>query len=818
MALLSFSLKTLRHRKAAFAGAFVSLFCAAALVSACGMLLETGLRGHVDPERYAGAPVVVAGDQYVHKTITKGNGKTKHKSKAISERAWIPESLTEEVAGVPGVRKAVAEVAFPVGTPDGEAAGHGWDSAVLTPFTLADGRAPRQAGEVVVDDGSALRTGDRLRALTPAGAAEYRVTGVTAQTVAGQDTLFFAPDEARRLAGRPGLVSAIGVFPEPGAEPDLAAALRGTRALAHTGADRGTAEFLDAEQARIKLISTGGALGGTSLIVAVLVVSGTFALSVQQRQREIALLRAVAATPRQLRRLLGGEALVIALAAGPAGAAAGFGVGFWLRSKFVELGTMPAHLPLVVSPFPAVAALLATVLAAWAAARLAARRAARVRPVEAMGEAALPTARLPWPRLVAGVVATAGAVVLTLVLSGLSTEAAASPVTMLTALVWTIAVALLGPPLARAAAALAAIPLRASRVSGHLAAAGMRTGARRTAAVVTPLSLLIGLACTILFVPTTLGHAAEREAAAGTRADYVAGPRIPAGAAEALRGEPGVEAVTEVLHTEVRAGLTKLTARGVTAGKLARTTDLGVVSGSMAGFDAEAVAVSESAAGRLGVGVGDELALTLGDGTPAELTVAAVYSRGLGFGELTLAHDLVAGHVDDRLGTLLVAAPELTRAELAELLAGVPGAEVLDRAEAVAAEPENAAVNYVAMGLIIAFTAIAVVNTLAMSTADRVRELALLRLVGTTRRQVLRMLRLETLAALLLAGVLGTGIAYATLTAFAAGMTGTAAPHIPPAGYLALVAGVAALALAATALPGRVALRQHPAEAVAGRE
>nr|BFE84263.1 hypothetical protein GCM10020093_068640 [Planobispora longispora] len=166
-------------------------------------------------------------------------------------------------------------------------------------------------------------------------------------------------------------------------------------AVVHTGDERGAAEFLDAEQARLKLISMGGALGGTALLVAVLVVVGTFALSVQQRHREIALLRAIAATPRQVRRLLGGEALVLGAVAGTLGSALGIGLGFWLRSRFVALGVMPENLRLVVSPFPVLAALAATVLAAWTAARVSARRTARIRPVEALGEAAMPPCACP---------------------------------------------------------------------------------------------------------------------------------------------------------------------------------------------------------------------------------------------------------------------------------------------------------------------------------------------------------------------------------------------------------------------------------------
>ncbi|MEU7894578.1 FtsX-like permease family protein [Nonomuraea sp. NPDC049152] len=779
--MISFAIRTLRHRKAGFAGAFVALLCAAALVTACGMLLETGLRGEVAPERYAGAPVIVAGDRFDRQTTRDEDGDVKTKAKPLSERRWIPASIAAELRRAPGVEKVVTEVTFPVG----DALGHGWESAALTPFTLARGRAPRSDDEVVVDAnfaGTTLQAGERA----------YRVIGVTAQALPSQDTVFFTTREARRLAGRQGMVSAIGVFPSLGGQ------VKG--AIAYTGDERGAVEFLGAERSRTMLVSLGGALGGTSLLVAVLVVVGTLALSVQQRQRELAMLRAIAATPRQIRKLLGGEALLVSAAAGVLGSGAGILLGLGLRSRFVALGAMPANLQLVVSPFPLLAAVAATVGAAWAAALVSARRTARIRPVEALGEAALQGGGLPRARVVAGVLALAAGVTLTVLVSNLTTEAASSPVTMLTALVWTIAIALLGPVIARVVTAL---PLRAPGAGGFLSAANLRANTKRMAAVITPLSLLIAMTCTILFVQTTMGNAAREQAAAGVKADHVLGSGI---SAAAVRELPGVLAATEVLRTSVRIDLDRYGAQAVTTEGLDRTMDLGVVSGSLQKLDERSVAVSTTAADRLGVAVGSPLALTLGDGTPVRLTVAAVYGRGLGFGDLTLSHALVAGHVDDPHGSVLVAGGD--RATLERFGARLP----------VEASGSNPAVTYVAMGLIVAFCAIAVVNTLAMSTAARTRELALLRLVGTTKRQVLRMLRMESLAAVLVSTVLGSAVALVTLTAFSMGMTGSATPSVPPLTYLAVIAAAATLALLATSIPARFALSRPPAEAIGARE
>ncbi|MFJ6690217.1 ABC transporter permease [Streptomyces sp. NPDC091294] len=854
--MLRYALKTVRARKAGFLGAFLALMCAAALITACGTLLETGLRGTVRTERYAAAPVLVSADQNVHQRTVKhkkGKTKVKHKAKPVAERAWLAASLADTLAGTPGVARVIPELTFPA-TPliststgggtgaDGRAGyGHAWESAALTPYRLTSGTAPEAAGDVVVDQHLAARArlapGDRLTVQSTRAPRTYRVSGIAAPgpDVVHQTSLFFSAAEARRLAGHPGQVTAFGVVPEPGTAPerlrhDLTAALRdtggagtGTGARVTTGDARGPVEFLDAAAARTKLVSMGGAMGGTSLLVAVLVVVGTFALTVQQRHRELALLRAVAATPGQIRRLLGREALIVGAAAGTVGALLGLPLGGLLFDRFVALGAVPATLRHTTGFLPPLAAVAATLLGAWAAARIASRRVVRIRPAEALAEARAESPRTPWGRLLAGLVLLAGGVVLVVVLGTLRTEPASTPVTFLAVVVLSTAVALLGPLLVRAAALLLAGPLRLTGHGGRLATANLRAGAARAASVVTPLTLLVGMACTVLFAQPTLGDAARAQAREGVRADWVVasqGPGVPAEAAHRLRS--GGDAVTEVVRTTVRVGLDKYAAQGVTPAGLTRTWDPDVVAGSLDGLTERTVAVSELAADQLGLAPGDALKLTLGDGTPVEVTVAAVYARGLGFGDLTFAHGLVAAHVDNPLAATLLVGTDRARDDLAAALREFPGLTVLTPAAADSLQAErqqaNAEVNLLAMGLVLAFTAIAVVNTLAMSVSERVREFALLRLAGATRRQVLRMLRTEALSLLLLATALGSAIALSVLTAFSVGMTGRAAPAVLPLVYVAVVAGAGLLTLVATALPGRVALRVRAVTVATAKE
>ncbi|MGW2288915.1 FtsX-like permease family protein [Streptomyces phaeochromogenes] len=842
--MLRYALRTVRHRTGGFLGAFLALMCAAALITACGTLLETGLRGTIGTERYAAAPVVVSADQNVHRTTVKhkkGKTKTKHKAKPIAERAWLRENLTTRLSRVPGADRVIPELTFlaepliPTGTGGRTAYGHAWDSAALTPYALTTGTPPRAQDDLVVDrylaDRARLKPGDRLTVQSTQSPRTYRITGIAAPTGDGirhQTSLFFSTAEARRLAAHPGQVTAIGIVPAEGThtadlKAAVAKALRGTTAQVSTGDERGPVEFLDAAAARIKLVSMGGAMGGTSLLVAVLVVVGTFALSVQQRHRELALLRAIAATSGQIRKLLGREALLVGAAAGVTGALAGLPLGSWLHGRFVALGAVPATLQHTVSVFPLFAAVAATLIGAWAAARISSRRIARIRPAEALAEAAAERGRPAWGRILAGLVLLAGGAVLVAVLSFLRTEPASTPVTFLAVVVLASSVALLGPLLVRAAAAVMGAALRRTGPGGRLATANLRGNATRMASVVTPLTLLIGMTCTVLFVQPTLGHAARAQAREGIRADWVLaaeGPGVPAQAARQLRTDRDV--ATEVVRTTVRVGLDKYAAQGVTPAGLARTWDPDVTEGSLAELTHDTVAVSELAADQLHLKPGSTLKLTLGDGTPATLTVAAVYAKGLGFGDLTMAHDLVARHVDNPLAATVLVSTARSQEELAAAVRKFPGVRVVPPATANSLQAErlqaNAEVNYFAMGLVLAFTAIAVVNTLAMSVSERVREFALLRLAGATRRQVLRMLRTEALSVLLLATTLGSGIALAVLTAFSIGMTGSAAPAVTPLVYVTVVAAAGLLALVGTALPGRVALKARPVTVATARE
>ncbi len=852
--MLGLAMATLRTRKAGFIGAFLALFCASALISACGMLLQTGLTGGIPTERYAGSPIVVAGNQNVSAVKKKKKGKTKIKSKPLAEHVWIPATVADQVRSVAGVKQAVPEVSFPayvmvdgkpVKGPGGSPSfGHGWESAPITPFSLRKGQVPSAPGDIVIDaalaDRAGARVGSSVTVQATSVATRYRVSGI-AETqghdgLSQQSAIFFSGDEARRLAGHAGQVTAVGVLTSSGANAGdvrdrVEKALANTQVKVVSGDKRGGVEFLDASKAQVMLISLSGTLSATAVLVAILVVVSTFGLSIQQRYRELALLRAIAATPKQIRKLIGREALVVGLAGGVGGCLVSLPLASWLRGRFVAAGAIPDILKLSIGPAPWFAAVFLSLVAAYVAARVAARRTTRIRPAEALAESAIEPPRPGAVRFVAGLVFTAGAVVLTITLSTLTTEPASTPVTFLTSLIWVVAATLLGTLLVRVATGFLSVPLKAlSPVGGYFAAANTQANARRIAGVVTPLSLAVAMTCTILFGQTTLGHASQRQVQDGTTADYVLqseGPGIASADVDAVRRVPGAATVTEVVHTQVRGvGLGKYSVQGVTPDRLGQTLDMGVKSGSITSMGNDTAAMSTTAAARTGSHVGGQVELRMGDSTPVTLKVIAIYDRGLGFPDLTLPHDLVAAHVDNPLDdTVLVKAGSGAhdlKKSLENRVKGVAGVHVTDRnglrQQQAAQQRANAKVALLAMGLIIAFTAIAVVNSLTMSTADRFREFALLRLVGTTRRQVLRITRWESLVVTIIAVVVGTLISLVTLSAMSSGMTHTVVPYVPPATYLLVIIGAAVLAFLSTDTAARIALRAQPADAINQRQ
>jgi putative ABC transport system permease protein len=825
--MLALALRTVKGRRGGFVAAFIAILLGCALITACGVLVDSGLRAGIAPQRYAGAAVVVGANQELPVS--------QDMDQPFAERVPLPQSDVDAVGRVPGVRRAIGDVSVAVAVAGARTSlpvyAHSWSSTVLGPLPLVAGRAPAASGEVVVAADLGVGVGQDVELDVGAVPTRYRVVGAVSGDFARQSAVFLTDAAANALAGRPGTVDAIGVLAAPGVDADdLAARIAAAvpNVVTYTGNARADAEFLDIGQARSFLIELASAFGGSMIMLVLLVVASTLGLTMTQRRREFALLRAIAATPRQIHRLIGAETLLVGVLGAVIGTIPGYALSFLLRDAFASVGAMPSDFEFVLDPVPGVIAIVLVVGAARLAGYLAGRRVARISPVDALGEAAAEPKRLGRTRVIIGSslvpVAVGAAVVVPLTVPGENAVAGAAS----SAILLVIALALLGPKLVTVAARISG-RLSVS-VGGYLAGANTLANARRLSAATTPLILGVTMASVQIFSATTMVAAGQHQADTGTVANYVltGGPSgLSPAIADTVRQVPGttVDAVarTSVLLSYTSAGdpaVEPFAAQGVTGRGLASVANLDVRSGDLDALTGNTVALSSIAAATVGVGLGDTVTMHLGDGTPAHPKVVAIYGNGLGFGDVTLPHDVViahtTGHTDSAV--LINAGPGVTTATLHAALAGYPSVAIADRAAFTAAQNTSqnnqSSVNLILDAVILAYLAIAVANTLVAATAARGREFALLQLVGTTRRQVRAMMRGEARIVIVLAVAFGSLAALPPLVGISIGLTGSVLPSIPPLAYLGVIGAATVLAWCCITVATRSALRGKPIEAI----
>jgi putative ABC transport system permease protein len=272
-------------------------------------------------------------------------------------------------------------------------------------------------------------------------------------------------------------------------------------------------------------------------------------------------------------------------------------------------------------------------------------------------------------------------------------------------------------------------------------------------------------------------------------------------------------------------GAESVPAQAIDPDDAAATMDLKILDGSLADLHGARVAVSSMRASSQGWKVGDQVKLWLGDGTPATLQIAAIYERGLGFGDLTLTRDTVIGHtarnLDDQVLIRTAPGAEIDAA-LANLASRYPMSSVIHADDLTGQLAKDLAIsawlNKLLVTVMVGYAALAAANTMVMAALARSRELSLLRLVGLTRRQVKRMVHAEQVGLLGTALVIGGAIAAMTLTAAVNTLTGHPVPYVPPLGWLAVIGGTTLLALITTVLPIGRLLRIPPVENIGVKE
>ncbi len=317
-------------------------------------------------------------------------------------------------------------------------------------------------------------------------------------------------------------------------------------------------------------------------------------------------------------------------------------------------------------------------------------------------------------------------------------------------------------------------------------------------------------------MPTTIAAEAATQSRDGITADYLVaapGSGLSQDLAAKVAAVPGVTAADPVIRSsavvttpmfEDEVLVEQYALQGVDP--KSRTLDLRVQEGSLERLsEPDTVALSTTVASSMDAKVGKEVTFHLGDGTELTATVVAVYGRGLGFGDLTLSAEALRPHTTTGLADyLLVSSTPDARAGVEQLGLAVQDTSV----PAGSGERDTQSwVNLIALLVILGYVALSVVNTLVMATVGRRREFTLLRLIGTTDRQIRRMTLIESLVAVVIAVVVGTVTAIPPLVGFALGVSGQPVPTISPLAYLVIVGATAVLGVVSIRVPTRTALR-----------
>lgn len=801
--MLTIALSTLRTRWVAFAGTLAALALGVSVIATMTQVLAAADGGgHRTPERFAAAPFVIRADPALRVHDRGGVD-----SVPLLEQPDVPASAIARLPGALPDRSFYAQLeGVPAAQPP---LGHGWSSAAFAPYRLGSGRPPGSADEIVVAGRAAI--GRRVTVLTAGGPLVFTVVG-TVRPRTGEQPVFFTDAEAARLS--PGVDALVTDDP---AVARRAAAIGGLQVLA--GQDRHQADP-DAAQDSAELAGLTTFLGiaaAISAFVAVTVIASAFGLSVAQRRRDLALLRTVGATPRQVARMVRAEAALVGAAGSALGCLLGLVLAPRLARWIVRKGLSPAWFSVQVSASSAPAliiAFLAGIAVAVASVMLAARRAGMIRPTEALREAAVEPHRISPGRRFGGL-GCLGVGVATLVgVAQFFPSAATDAKTEATITLFLVGGAVLLAPF---------LVGWLTRPFGHgtagmLIGAAIRTGPARAAAALVPVLITVGLSISILGTSATANAAAEaglhrQAASAGYVVLPAAGtPGLTSALIGRMRAIGGLDA-TAVTQTSLLAREPAVTpfhfeapmpipfaALGIDQPSSA--LNLPVRAGSLAGLDDHTIAVDASWHEHLGA----TMSLWLPDGAAVSLRVIAILAPSLSGVSLVVdAHNTgdalpSLAYVRLRPGTAVAPLQAIARQDDARV---VPAARWSAAVSDQQTEQNQTGLELL-LGIAIAYSAIGIASTSAMSTSGRRSELRLLHLTGATRGQIGWIVAAESLA-LTIAGIAASAVVSALALAglwaavfHAAGFT----PIVLPWPSIGAIAGASAIiGAAASTLP-----------------
>jgi putative ABC transport system permease protein len=777
---------------------------------------------------------------------------------AAIERGRVPAELLDVVRAVEGVEVAEASVGGyaqlvdlegePITSTGAPFLGVSWGHEDrLRPATLDVGRAPVGPDEVVIDRGTAadfgFAVGDRTTVLLADGSQPtVEIVGLftfgEANNLLGARVTAFDVDAAPAVFGTDGLVDSIDVAAADGVDPaELATAIAeqlpdGVEAA--TGAEvveeesGGVSGFLDAFQ-NILL-----GFAAVALFVAAFFINNTFSIIVGQRTRQLALLRALGASGRQVTTSVLAEALLVGLLA------SALGIGFGLLIAVVLqaiLGAAGFDLPsqgLVLLRRTFGAAVVVGIGVTVVAALAPARRAATVPPVEGMREGFVPHRSSPLRRALGGGTLTGLGVGLVL-LGVFVAEATTTVIAALAggALAVFIGVSQLSPVVAVPLAGTLGRPVAPLfHLVGRLAHANAVRNPDRTAKTASALMIGLALVTTVFIVGESMKRTFAEAIEGSVAADYVLSTEGFTGfspaVTEQLAALPEVGSVTGVRFGRFLFEGSERDLVAADASTAGSVVDIGLLEGSFEGLDAGDIFVHQDPAGDLGLEVGDQVTVQFPSSEPRELTVAGIYADAALASNYLIDLELFEQEFPSSDLDLLAFATvaegvdaDQARAAIGGVLEQHPQVKLEDRATYQANQEAQfdsvlIAINGL-LGLALFIALLGIANTLALSVLERTREIGLLRAVGMRGRQVRQTVLLESAMVAVFGAVLGVGVGVAFGIVLAVAMPPSVVATVGiPTGTLAVVVAAAALCgVLAGLLPARRAARLDVLRAVA---
>ena len=772
--------------------------------------------------------------------------------------APVPESVVKQVAKVPGVKKASGTIFEPgaraIG-PDGKpivsngppSFGVEW-SGTGGLVELRGGRGPRAPDEVAINAGLAktgdFAIGDRITVLTPAGRREFTLVGIfgytgNRDTFGGETRIAFTEPVAQQLMlGRTGYFNGVDVEAQDGVSQgelrDRIAAALGSDYTVRTGEQVAEEQSASIQQFLTIIRSVLLGFAGVSLFVGVFLILNTFSILVAQRTRELALLRSVGASRRQVIGSVLVEAVAIGLVAATLGLAAGFGVAALL--KMLMESQSGANLPgdgLTVPVSAVIAAYAVGLVVTVVAALLPALRASRIPPIAAMRDAATPDKPLTALTVAGAVPTVIGTGAVGTALFGDLGDA------MLLALLGGVllifvGVAMLTPALSRPVISVLGRAFAWS-VPGRLGRQNSARNPRRTAITAAALMVGIALVTGVSVVASSLTASIERVVTRDLGADLVISgpstggtpPSFDPAVIDQVRGVPGVARAVAVRTdaAQLSGGPTPVEAADLSS--LATIFRLARTDGELRTLRAGEVAVDDRFASDHDVSVGDTLRLGTARSGEQKLTVVGIYERTqLLPGPVLSVTDAANGFRSPRASAGYVALRSgadagAVRRQISALISDEPEVSVQDQSDFAAQQTSQVdtvvVMLYLLLGLAIVIAVLGIVNTLALSIVERTRELGLVRAIGMRRGQVRRMVVVESVVIAVFGALLGLAVGSGLGAAVVRALKDQGIPELSlPWVSMGLFLGLAVLiGLLAAVIPAIRASRTNVLDAIA---